>query len=62
VIVHVLPEQLKAGKIVRAPMELPWVEETAGEIFRIKLRKVRNLMADLRRGIPSSLQWIPDAS
>jgi hypothetical protein len=29
VIVHVVPEQLKAGKMVRAPMALPCVEETA---------------------------------
>jgi hypothetical protein len=29
VIVHVLPEQLKAGKRVLCPMELPWVLDTA---------------------------------
>jgi hypothetical protein len=29
VMVHVVPEQLKAGNMVRAPIAFPWVEETA---------------------------------
>jgi len=34
VIVHMVPEHEKAGKIVRAPMVFPWVLDVAVETWR----------------------------
>ena len=37
VIVHEVPEQVKAGNIVRAPKEFPWVLEEAAKVDHKKL-------------------------
>ena len=58
-IVHMVPEHEKAGKIVRDPIVFPWVLDVAVETWRKQKQEQIDGHANHQEGIRATSRWSP---